>query len=207
MYKRLTILILLVPFWGFSQTEIYPLPTSPAIVWNKCLALYKEGKLDSVQTPIIFFKDYFHRIDSVKQFYIHVDTVKYRDSSFAVGQIILDPFMEFERRKFGDWTFYYQSGKIYSKGSYSIGAFTECQAGGPSLVGYSFKTGVWKYWHDNGILMAEGVYQPTQVEAKTNCGSDTINVSKVTRNWKLFDYSGMKVNNGEAIISKIDNSR
>jgi hypothetical protein len=136
-----------------------------------------------------------------------VDTVKYSDSSFAVGQIILDPFMEFERRKYGEWTFYYPSGKIYSKGSYSIGAFTECQVAGPSLIGYSFKTGLWKYWYENGILMAEGIYQPIQVEEKTNCGSDTINVSNVTPSWKLFDNSGMKMNDSEAIISKINNSR
>lgn len=190
-----------------GQTEIYPLPTSPDIIWNKCITLNKQGKLDSVQAPIIFFKDYFNRIDSVKQFYIHIDTVKYSDSSFAVGQIILDPFMEFERRKFGEWAFYYPSGKIYSKGSYSIGAFTECQFAGPSLIGYSFKTGGWKYWYENGILMAEGIYQATQIEEKTNCGSDTINVSNVTPNWKLFDNSGMKANNSETIISRINNSR
>jgi len=207
MLRQLTILLLLAPVLCFGQTEVYPLPTSPDIIWNKCIALNKVGKLDSVRTPIIFFKDYFHRIDSMKQFYIHVDTVHYSDSSFAVGQIVLDPFMEFERRKFGEWTFYYPSGKIYSKGSYSIGAFTECQYAGPSLIGYSFKTGARRYWYDNGILMAEGIYKPTQVEEKTNCGSDTINVSNVTPNWKLFDNSGMKVNNGEAIISKINNSR
>jgi len=196
-----------VPFLCLGQTEVYPLPTSPDIIWNKCIALNKAGKLDSVRTPIIFFKDYFHRIDSIKQFYIHVDTVKFSDSSFAVGQIILDPLMEFERRKFGEWTFYYPSGKIYSKGSYSIAAYTECQSAGPSLIGYSFKTGAWKYWYDNGILMAEGIYKPTQIEEKTNCGLDTINVSNVTSSWKLFDSSGMKLNNGEAIISKINNSR
>lgn len=114
--------------------------------------------------------------------------------------------MECERRKLGEWIFYYPSGKIYFKGSYSIGAFTECQAGGPLLIGYSFKTGAWKYWYDNGILMAEGIYQPQQIEKKTNCGLDKINVSNVTPNLKLFDNSGMKVNNDEVIISRINNS-
>ena len=207
MLRQLTILLIFVPFWGVGQTEIYPLPTSPDIIWNRCIALNKAGKLDSLRTPITFFKDYYHRIDSIKQFYIHVDTVHYSDSSFAVGQIILDPFMEFERRKFGDWTFYYPSGKIYSKGTYSIGAYTECQFAGPSLIGYSFKTGEWKYWYENGVLMAEGIYEPTHVEEKTNCGVDIINVSSVTSKWKLFDNSGTKLNNGEVIAAKINTSR
>ncbi len=139
MIRQIALLLILVPSLCLGQTEIYPLPTSPDIIWNKCIALYKENKLDSVLTPIIFFKDEFHRIDSVKKFYIHIDTVKYVDSSFAIGQIILDPFMDFERAKFGEWTFYYPSGKIYSKGSYSIGAYTECDVAGPNLIGYSFK--------------------------------------------------------------------
>ena len=94
MLRQLTILSIFVPFWGVGQTEIYPLPTSPHIIWDRCIALNKAGKLDSVWTPITFFKDYYHRIDSIKQFYIHVDTVHYSDSSFAVGQIILDPFIK-----------------------------------------------------------------------------------------------------------------
>ena len=206
MIKQIYILALLFPSLCLGQTEIYPLPTSPDIIWNKCIALNKEGKLDSVKTPIIFFKDDYQRIDSVQQFYMHIDTVRYSDSSFAIGQLILDPSMEFERRKFGEWTFYYPSGKVYSKGSYSIGAYTVCQFAGPSITGYSFKTGAWKYWYDNGNLMAEGIYEPKQVEELTNCGSDTVNVSKVTTNWNYFDNSGIKMNNGEAIISKINNS-
>jgi hypothetical protein len=192
MLKQFTILLLLVPF---GQAEIYPLPTSPDIIWNKCIALHRAGKLDSVKTPITFFKDHFNRINSIKQFYIHTDTVKYSDNSFAIGQIILDPSMEFERTKFREWTFYYPSGKIYSKGSYSIGAYTECQAVGPTVFGYSFKTGAWKYWYENGVLMAEGIYEPTQVAENTNCGMDTINVSNVTLKWNLFDKSGIKINN------------
>lgn len=115
--------------------------------------------------------------------------------------------MDFERAKFGEWTFYYPSGKIYSKGSYSIGAYTECDVAGPNLIGYSFKTGPWKYWYENGILMADGTYQPIQVERITNCGSDTKNVSNVTPIWKLFDNSGVQEKNIEAIISRINNSR
>lgn len=77
---------------------------------------------------------------------------------------------------------------------------------GRSIVGYSFKTGAWKYWYDNGNLMAEGIYEPTQVEEITNCDSDTVNISTATTNWNYFDHSGIKMNNGEAIISKINNS-
>jgi hypothetical protein len=206
MFKQFAIVLLLAPFFCFSQTEIYRLPTSPDMIRIKSIALREAGKLDSLKTHIKFFKDYFNRIDSVKQFYVYTDTVKYSDSSFAIGQIILDSFMEFERGKLGEWTFYYPSGKVYSKGSYSIGVYTECQVAGPVLIGYSFKTGAWKYWYDNGVLMAEGIYEPTQVEKETNCSIDAKNISKATSKWNLFDNTGIKINNGEMMILKINSN-
>jgi MORN repeat variant len=206
MFKTFTVLLFSLPFLSSGQTEIYPLPTSPEIIWNKCIALHDAGHLDSVKTAITHFKDPFNKIEDIKEFYVYTDTVKYDDSSYAVGQIILDPSMEFERRKIGEWTFYYPSGKIYSKGSYSIGAYTECQFAGPRLIGYSFKTGMWNYWHENGVVMAEGIYEPTSREVETNCGSDTIKVSGVTIKWHIFDSSGIKLNDAGDVISRINNS-
>lgn len=204
MLRLLTLLIFLLPFLCLGQKEIYPLPNSPEIVWEKCIALYKSGKLDSVQSPVKYFKNHFSMIDSVKQFYIHVDTIKYTNDFFAVGKIILDPFMEFERKKYGEWAFYYPSGKIYGKGQYSIGAITDCQYAGPSVMGYSFKTGEWKYWYENGSIMAKGVYVKTIDTIRTSCGIDSLYESNVTAKWKLFDSSGKRLKDPTAIIAKIN---
>ncbi|MES2776029.1 MAG: hypothetical protein V4722_17765 [Bacteroidota bacterium] len=197
-----------MPFFCFGQTEIYPpLPISPGIIQNTRIALLKAGKLDSLKAPITFFKDAFTRRDSVKQFYVYADTVKYTDNFFAIGKIILDPSMEFERRKIGEWTFYYPSGEVYSKGSYSIGAYTDCEYSGYALRGYSYKTAAWKYWYDIGILMAEGIYEPAQHSIKTWCeGGDTVSVSRVTLKWNLFDNTGNKMSNDETIAFKINSS-
>ena len=195
-----TLVFLLSHFLSFEQTE-----NSPDIVWQKCVSLYSQGKLDSSIVKIAFTKDPFHRIDTAKQFYTSLDTFFYKDSYYAIGQSILDPFMEFDGQQVGQWTYYYPSGKIYSKGDFSIGAYTECQAGGPSTLGYSFKNGQWKYFYESGIIMASGIYTELKNIVQTECGSDTIFVSNPTQEWKTFDTNGKAQTNRQDIIQRIIN--
>jgi hypothetical protein len=131
---------------------------SAETIWNKCVGLHQQGLLDSVKANIAVQKDYFHRIDSVKHFYIYTDTLKLKDGYYGIGYFILDPFMEYQGRQIGYWIYYYPTGKVYAEGSYAIGAYTECQAGGPMIIGYSIKTGSWVYRHENKQLMAKGSY-------------------------------------------------
>ena len=200
MKQYLTLALLLVHFLSFGQTE-----NSPDIVWQKCLSLYNQGKLDSSTVKVSFLKNPFHRIDTVKQFYIHLDTFIYAGKYYAIGQSILDPFMEFEGQQIGVWTYYYPSGEIYSKGEFSIGAYTECQAGGPMTIGYSFKTGHWKYYYESEKTMALGIYKPSKIIKRTECGSDTIYISNPTREWAFFNEDGKTKIDGENITQKIIN--
>lgn len=207
MFKQVIILFLLLPLSIYGQQEIDPLPKSSNTIWDRCVALDKAGRLDLIRAPIIHYRDYFNIIDSIKSFYVAIDTVYYTDSSFAVGQLILDPNMDFHRRKFGEWTFYYPSGKPYSKGFFLIGAYTSCGAGGPSVVGYHFKAGDWQYWYENGGTMAYGTYKPNTLRVDTNCNFDTLAVTAITNQWKLYDSLGARLVNVDALISAINNSR
>ena len=200
MKKLSTLAIIILPLLSFGQTE-----SGPDIVWQQCFNLFKEGKLDSSTVRISFFKNSFKRIDSLKQFYIHLDTVVYNDGYYAVGQSILDPFMEFNGQQIGEWRCFYPTGKMYSKGHFSIGAFTECQAGGPMTNGYSFKTGQWNYWHQNGTIITTGIYRPITNIIKNSCGTDTVFLTKVTTDWKYFAADGSTEINLEETSQKINN--
>jgi antitoxin component YwqK of YwqJK toxin-antitoxin module len=200
MKKLSTFAIFFLPILSFGQTE-----SGPDIVWQKCINLLKEGRLDSSTVRISFLKNSFQRIDSIKQFFIQLDTVVYNDGYYSVGQSILDPFMEFNGQQVGEWKYFYPTGKIYSKGLFSIGAYTECQAGGPMTNGYSFKTGQWNYWHENGTVMANGIYKPITTIIKNSCGTDTLFLSKATAEWKYFNGDGKTETNSEETSQKINN--
>jgi len=205
MRRKHTLSLLLLPFLCIAQTEISYLPYSSEIIKTKWNALRGSGRLDSAKAEVFFFKDYQSGIKSRKQFYAYIDTVRYDDNSYAVGKMIIDTLMEFDRRKIDEWKFYYPSGKVYSKGNFSIGAYTECEFAGYSVIGYSFKTGEWNYFYESGSLLAKGNYEPSQLQKKTNCGMDTINISNVTPKWIFYDNSGNKLNDIDAILSKINN--
>lgn len=206
MFIELNILLLLL-FGRFSQFEHNILPTTSKFAWNNIQASDKTGNQDSTIVKISFHKNDFNLIDSTKFFSVIFDTVKLVDGSFAIGKKIVDPYLEFHDIRIGDWASYYSSGKIYAKGNYSIGAYTECQSGGPSIIAYNFKVGDWKYWYENGALIAEGNYETPLVEKKTNCGIDTVIISNFTSEWKYYEPSGVEAINNIEIISLINNNR
>ena len=201
MKQSLILLLLFTPFIVFAQTE-----NSPAIVWQKCKNLYKQGKLDSTIANISVLTNQSHPIDTTKQFYTYLDTFLFPNGYYTIGQLILDPFMEFNMVRTGEWTYYYPSGKVYAKGKFSLGAYPECNAGGPVTRGYSFKTGFWTYWFENGSIMAQGNYEPFKNNIKNNCGMVSLHVSTVTADkWRFFtSESGDNIGKTD-IITNINN--
>jgi hypothetical protein len=188
-----------MPFVLFAQKM-----NSPEIVWQKCVDLYKKGKLDSAKEKVCYFNDQYHLYDTSLTFYTYLDTLKYSDGFFAVGMIILDPCMSFEGRKIGIWIYYYPSGKIFSRGVFEVGAYTECQAGGPDAVGYNFKSGTWSYWYDNGKLMTTGDYKRGKELMRTNCRLDTLYNSSADNSWKCYDKFGNQLPEKNTLILKIN---
>lgn len=182
MKKYLILLFIFTPFIVFAQPE-----NSPAIVWQKCKNLYEAGKLDSTIVNISVSTSPLHPIDTIKQFYTYLDTFLFPDGYYAIGQLIIDPHMEFNLVQTGEWIYYYPSGKIYAKGNFSVGAYPECNAGGPVTMGYSFKTGDWIYWFENSSIMAQGNYESFKNNTKNNCGTVSVYVSTVTADkWRFF---------------------
>ena len=71
--------------------------------------------------------------------------------------------------------------------------------------GYSFKTGQWNYWHQNGTIITTGIYRPVNTVIKNSCGTDTVFLSKVTSDWKYFAADGSTEINLEETAQKINN--
>ena len=115
MKKLSTLVFVFSHFLCFGQKE-----KDPEIVWQKVVSLYKQGKLDSLTVKLSYTKDRFHRIDTAKKFYVSLDTFFYTNKYYAIGRSILDPLIEFDGQQIGVWTYYYPSGKIYSKGFFLL---------------------------------------------------------------------------------------
>jgi hypothetical protein len=185
MRKFSTIVLIFTSVLSYGQTE-----TSPEIVAQECFSLYKQGKLDSITVRVSFFKNAFNNINSYRSFYTKLDTSVFHDGYFAVGYSILDPFFEFHGLRVGTWTYYYPSGIIYSKGEFSLGAFTDCRGQAPAIFGYDFKSGKWEYWYDNGTIMATGRYNVRKRAIDTKCGPDTLIQQQMISNWNFYNKKG-----------------
>jgi len=162
------------------------------------------GQLDSIYAEIKVFKDQFNRIENSKWFYIYKDTLLDSLGNYSIGNFIIEPYGDFDGRQIGVWTQYYSNDSIMSIGSYNIGATTWCQSAGPSVSGYSFKTGEWKYYYSNGQLKAQGLFQLEVYEFQNNCGGDARFVSKTNDKWFVFDESGNRIEYIEEIINEIE---
>jgi hypothetical protein len=196
--KWLTLLaIICLPEISLGQQEY-----GPDIVWQKCIDLYKEGRLDSTTISVLSLDTPWERFDSIQQFYIHTDTIVYKDGFYSVGQSILDPFMEYNSLPVGEWSCFYPTGKLYSKGSYSLGAYWICN-GGPSTVGYSFKNGLWVYWEECGNILATGTYHPFRSILKNGWGTEVYH-SEITIDWNCLKSEGSSNRTHKEIVQKIN---
>ena len=200
MLRFLKILSLAIPFSSHGQTGY-----SPETIASKMYKLYNEGRLDSVRWKVTFYKNPFSSIDSLRWFYVYKDTLRFKEGSYAIGRKIIDPFMEYDGLLIGQWMAYYPNGKIFSKGYYAIGAYTDCDAGGPSASGYNYKDGFWTFTYDNGVRMASGNFKIIQITKMIECGIDTLSLSIPTNDWKFYDRNGNRSKHKERIIEKINN--
>ena len=202
MFRLTTIFILILPIFVFGQKEL-----STEIVWNKWTNLLDQGKLDSGNSKLTFYKNHFDELKRERNFYFYKDTVEYKDGSYSIGNVTIDPWLQFEHLYIGKIKSYYVNGHILSEGEYALGAYTICQSGGPSVVGYNFKFGRWKYFYDNGKLMAIGDFSIFPSLENTMCGSDTLSKSIPNAKWKFYDEDGGAAKNRQSIIDRINNCR
>ena len=134
----LVLLLLITPLAGFTQeTTVYE------SVLNKLSDRWKHGILDSIMEQVIFFENYYKKLDAAAKCYIYPDTIHYMDGYTAIGTnaVIAQTLDELQT---GDWIYYYPSGKIYAMGKFAIAGITQCDVGGPSALYYNYKLGPWK---------------------------------------------------------------
>lgn len=201
--NKLLLLLLFAPLSSFAQSE-----ARYESVWEKVAHLYQQGSVDSITVDVKFFKDYFKLLKAKEACYKYPDTIYYADGFMATGYSVFNGReMGVRGLQTGTWTYYYQSGSIYSQGVFGIGAFIECQSGGPVRIYYNYEVGQWKYWHENGQLLTTGSYIPRKAVWQNTCGTDTVLQSAVSPLWTFYDNAGHERKDiGPSVIESI-NSR
>lgn len=148
------------------------------------------GTLDSQYVKINCFKDQFGRIERKRWFYTHTDTIADTTGGKWIGNIILDPYLDYNGIRVGQWTEYYPNDSIKSRGTFSIGATTYCQAAGPSVSGYEYKSGVWTFYYDSEQVRARGEFKREKEEFRNSCGGDAYFYGMVTAKWLFYNEEG-----------------
>jgi len=198
MLRFITILSLFACLKAQAQTI-----TSPEIILQKMRELHLQTNLDSIRTPIAFYKSQ-SVIDSTKQFYIYRDTLFHSEGKYSTGYTIIDPFMEGNGIPIGEWITYYDNGKLFCKGNYKIGAYAICQAGGPHANYYAYRTGPWTYWYDNGLVMAQGEFPVIWKIFTDTCGDDRYIITHSTKDWKFFNDNGLPYHKNKDLVKLVD---
>lgn len=180
MTRYFIVILLFLSIHSFSQSEI-----SHESVQAKIKSLRIEKNLDSSFFNVFFCSNHFNIIPNKKEFYFFRDTLKLSNGIYSIGNVIVDTNLEFNGIKVGEWISYYPKGNLYSKGKYAIGAFTFCNIIGAELWSYNFKKGKWKYWYENGLVKASGLYSMKKIEHKTNCAKDSIFKAEINSKWYL----------------------
>ncbi|UKN03482.1 hypothetical protein K6119_08140 [Paracrocinitomix mangrovi] len=164
---------------------------------------FLNGTLDSMSYRINTYSNQFNNIDSSITFYVEQDTIIDSSGIQWIGNIILDPFNQFNDARIGKWKSYYSNGQLRSEGSFDLGAFNFCQFAGPSIVGYYYKSGSWTYFYDNGQVKAKGTYTRIFEKINFNCGEDAVFVESLNETWQYWDENGNTIELNEQIKSDL----
>ena len=100
---------------------------------------------------------------------------------------------------------YYKSGKLRSKGEYQTDTYIQCCFAGPCVQEYLYKIGSWKYYYENGQLMARGILIKNRVNILTSCeGGDSIYSGIVSPKWRFYGSDGKLIMADKKMISAIE---
>ena len=97
-----------------------------------------------------------------------------KDILTGIGKMALDGKM-LSNLKVGHWKEYNLNGTLKSEGHFKIGSYVQCCYAGPCNQFYHYRTGIWKYYNDKGVLSYELEFVPTKIHIITNCeGGDDL---------------------------------
>ncbi|MEP3209739.1 MAG: hypothetical protein ABJN95_11140 [Maribacter sp.] len=92
----------------------------------------------------------------------------------GIGKIALDG-KELSNLKAGHWKEYNSNGILKREGNYKIGSYIQCCFAGPCNQYYHYKSGIWKYYDDEGSLSYELEFVPSKIHIVTSCeGGDDL---------------------------------
>ncbi len=184
--KKLSLCFLLI----LSKAIFAQVPVNAYTVLDEMRAFKEAGRLDSADVDVLFFTNRFNQLKTPKTLYFVRDTIKFSKGVFAVGNIILDPFLEFNQLLFGSWQWFYSNGVLMAKGDYRLIAYVSCSAGGPLVRAYNMPTGQWYLFHSNAKPLIFGDFEFEKYEIKTSCGLDTFVKSKFVEKSYCLDEEG-----------------
>lgn len=99
----------------------------------------------------------------------------------GIGKMALDG-KEISNLKAGHWKEYNSNGILKREGSYKIGSYIQCCFAGPCNQYYHYRSGIWKYYDDDGLLSYELEFVPSKIHIITSCeGGDDLLFGLVER--------------------------
>lgn len=151
--------------------------------------------LDTAEIDVFYYRNPFDKIENPKKVYFYWDSVQLENGITGFGKITFDPLQEYNNRFFGEWHWYYTGGVLMAKGTYAIGAYVFCSADGPHPKSYSYPTGKWFLFHQNGKSMTTGEFEKELIDVHTNCGADKMIQARFNLVSSLLDEHGSVVRN------------
>ncbi|MDP4262642.1 MAG: hypothetical protein Q8941_08935 [Bacteroidota bacterium] len=122
--------------------------------------------------------------------------INYEDSSYAYGNSFEISYWsglipDSSDKDNDEWTIYYKKGNIKAKGRYQYSNYQDCCYAGPCTIPYTYKTGKWTYWYENGQKMREGIYTKDTLIVENSCGERVMRFSgEMGSSWKFWDEHG-----------------
>lgn len=168
--------------------------------WCSSITFGQNDPIDSIAVRIHHVNDPYGLIPPYETFKVVWDTLVFESGNYACGYLIEDPWQNYNGRQVGIWKEYFPTGAIRSFGNYALGAITVCQAGGPTVAGYSFKEGSWAFFYQNGKEQAHGEYGIELRQIASSCGDLKKYISTINEvHWRCYNEAGERIEMPEEI--------
>lgn len=97
------------------------------------------------------------------------------NDTLSIGRYAVTSNNNLSVLKTGYWKTNFSNGKKRDEGEYKIGSFVDCCVAGYCMKYYHYKSGIWKYYNEDGALKYELNYKPDTLHVNTNCeGGDKV---------------------------------
>jgi|GEM_PF-5897048 hypothetical protein len=111
-----------------------------------------------------------------------------QSDTLAIGKYAVTDEGQIEYLKTGYWKVFHDIGSIKEEGEYKIGSLIDCCFSGACARYYHYKSGIWKYYDEDGEELFELNFQPDTLHVDTRCqGGDQI-VFGLIKDFSKLEY-------------------